>query len=931
MADADLLAEFVTEGRDMLDSVEPQLIELQQTFEVTGTVDDEVINSVFRLFHSMKGSAGFLQLKNISSLTHEAETLLDLFRKRKLTMTAEHTDLLCRTLDFLRRLMDRVEEQLSDAGVESETEGLVAELNRAIHGEESGGGVGIEEPKEISSPAATLPPPPPPPSAPRPEMPSEPPPAEEEYKLEITPEMIQRFVQESDELLEDAEQMLLQVQGSPTGAAEEIAAAFRALHSFKGNCGFLGLADLEKISHAMENLLAPMRSGEMEITAANIELLLKMIDVLREGVADLAHQGQGKVDGCDVMIELLKEALPPHLQAAKPAEAVSAPPPPPVSAPPSPSPAQQVEPSAAPKVEAPSAPTPATPPPSPAPAAPKKEAAPQPKAAPAKKPAGTGPHILCVDDEAQNLFMLQTSLSQKNYQVTTIQDPTKVMDFLREAQASAKPVELLVTDISMPGLSGEELIKKVRPLYPELAVMVLTGFGDREMLVRLIEYGVDEYLDKPFAIADLFKKVESGLAKARAKRAARAEEMVPAVKKKAIVTRQDIRVDLQKLDDLINLVGELVIAEAMVTRNPDLQGLELENFERASHHLHRITSDLQDVSMAVRMVPLSATFRKMIRLVHDLSRKAGKQVALELVGEETEVDKTVIEQIGDPLVHIVRNSIDHGLEPPAERIKLGKPETGKITIEARHEGGEVWILITDDGRGLNREKILKRGIERGLIKGDGSDLRDDDIYKLIFEPGFSTADKITDISGRGVGMDVVKKNIEKLKGRVEVKTKAGQGTTVILHIPLTLAIIDGMLVRVGRAIYTLPTLSIRETFKPAPESITVTMDGQEVVRVREELIPVVRLHELYRQPSDAVELKDGILIIVGSQDQAVCLFVDDILGQQEIVIKGLSNFLGTARGISGCTILGNGDISLILDVAGLVEMAQQRGAAALKS
>lgn len=388
------------------------------------------------------------------------------------------------------------------------------------------------------------------------------------------------------------------------------------------------------------------------------------------------------------------------------------------------------------------------------------------------------------------------------------------------------------------------------------------------------------------------------------------------------LTRQDIRVDLNKLDHLINLVGELVIAEAMVVRHPALLNLQDETLEKAVHHLRRVSSDLQDIAISVRMIPLSATFKKMTRLVHDLSQKAAKSVQLELVGEETEVDKTVIELINDPLVHIVRNSMDHGIESREDRSAAGKPETGTITIEARHEGGEVLIIISDDGRGLNREKILNKVIEKGVVSGDGSALTDEQVFKFVFEAGISTAAKVTDISGRGVGMDVVKRNIEKLKGRVEVQSVPGQGTIVILHVPLTLAIIDGMLVRVGDSQYTIPLLSIRESIRAEPAQITCTPDGQEIVRVRNELLPVLRLHKLFARNPDYADLTRGILIVVESNNRLVSLFVDEILGQYQTVIKGLSEYLGKARGVSGCTILGNGEVSLILDIGGLIQIAE---------
>jgi len=295
---------------------------------------------------------------------------------------------------------------------------------------------------------------------------------------------------------------------------------------------------------------------------------------------------------------------------------------------------------------------------------------------------------------------------------------------------------------------------------------------------------------------------------------------------------------------------------------------------------------------------------------------------LELIGEDTEVDKTIIEHIDDPLMHIIRNCVDHGIESPEERKAVGKPETGKLTIEAKHEGGEVLIRISDDGRGLNREKILAKGIRRGMIRDDGKPLSDQEVFRLIFEPGFSTAEKVTEVSGRGVGLDVVKKNIEKMKGKANIRSIPGKGTTIILSIPLTLAIIDGMIVRVGSSSYTIPLLSIRESFRPNPDQITITMEEQEIVRIREDMIPVIRLHELYNITPEQTELCKGILINVSSGIKSVCLFADEIIGHHQTVIKGMPGYVASARGISGCTILGDGEVSLILDVGKLIDIAE---------
>jgi two-component system chemotaxis sensor kinase CheA len=387
--------------------------------------------------------------------------------------------------------------------------------------------------------------------------------------------------------------------------------------------------------------------------------------------------------------------------------------------------------------------------------------------------------------------------------------------------------------------------------------------------------------------------------------------------------KQSIRVDVDKLDRLLDLVGELVIAETMVAQNPDLQqsGLALDRFERSVRQLEKITRDLQDVSTSIRMTTLSGLFRRMPRLVRDLAVRTGKQVDLVMAGEETEVDLTLIEKITDPLVHIIRNSLDHGLETPAERTAAGKDALGTVRLSARVVGSEVWILVEDDGRGLNRERILAKARERGLIADDGAALLDEQVWALIFEPGFSTAAQVTDVSGRGVGMDVVRRNIESISGRVDIRSQFGKGSTVILRIPLTLAITDGMILRVGSNRYVMPIIHIRESLQPVSEQITRTMDGNEILRIRGELLPVLRLHELFGIPSQHKELEQGIVLVLENEGRALCLYVDEIMGQQQIVVKGLSRYLGAIAGVSGCTILGDGEISLILDIHGIFDQA----------
>ena len=378
-----------------------------------------------------------------------------------------------------------------------------------------------------------------------------------------------------------------------------------------------------------------------------------------------------------------------------------------------------------------------------------------------------------------------------------------------------------------------------------------------------------------------------------------------------------IRVDLDKLDALMDLVGELILAETMVTHNPELEGHHFPDFQRASLQLNRITRSIQDVAMSVRMVPISGTFRKMLRLVRDLAQKQGKQVELALEGEGTEIDKTVVVAIADPLVHIIRNAVDHGIESPDVRRAAGKPATGHIRMEATHEGGEIRITIEDDGKGLDRDAILAKARAKGLLDPARTDVEEAEIFRFIFAPGFSTAAQVSDVSGRGVGMDVVRRNIDKLGGRVDVASTLGAGTTIRIRLPLTLAIVEGMLVRVGGSVYTIPLLSIRESVTIEGAQVTRPGGRQEMVNIRGQLLPVLRLHDLHGIPAAETELGKGILVVVEENESSFAIFVDGLIGQRQTVIKGLPAYLGSLPGISGCSILGNGDISLILDVKAL--------------
>lgn len=379
--------------------------------------------------------------------------------------------------------------------------------------------------------------------------------------------------------------------------------------------------------------------------------------------------------------------------------------------------------------------------------------------------------------------------------------------------------------------------------------------------------------------------------------------------------------DVTKLDKLMDLVGEMVIAEAMVIQNPDLDGLELDNFQKAAQRLDKITKEIQDMVMSIRMVSLTATFQKMNRIVRDMCKKLEKEATLVIIGEETEVDKNIIEHISDPLMHLVRNALDHGIESAQERQAAGKDKCGTITLEAKSAGSDVLIVVRDDGRGLSRDKILMKAQEKGLIHKPESEMNDREVFNLILHPGFSTKDSVTEYSGRGVGMDVVAKNIEAIGGSVLVDSTPNAGTTITLKIPLTLAIVEGMNIKVGKSLFTLPTIAIRESFRPSPGGAFTDPEGNEMIMVRGECYPILRLHKYYRIPTDITEFTDGIIIMVEHDDKKLCIFADELLGQQQIVVKTLPKYIRNFKkinGLAGCTLLGDGNISLILDIGGLI-------------
>jgi two-component system chemotaxis sensor kinase CheA len=459
-------------------------------------------------------------------------------------------------------------------------------------------------------------------------------------------------------------------------------------------------------------------------------------------------------------------------------------------------------------------------------------------------------------------------------------------------------------------LSGRDALRQIvteieRRLAGEAAgEPILVSSGALLRRIRAVQDGPEE--DAPLALASIATPA-----------APSGPEPVAPAAPSSRNTAGVVKVDTMKLDNLIDLVGELVIAQSLVVQDSDLRSGMGQNLTRNLVHLGRITSDLQHTAMSLRMVPIRATFQKMTRVVRDLAAKAGKLVELRLSGEDTELDRNLIEEINDPLVHMIRNSVDHGIEQPRKREALGKPAQGVIHLRAGHQGGNIIIEITDDGSGLNKERILAKGIEAGLVSREAQP-SEQEIFSLIFAPGFSTAEKVTEISGRGVGMDVVRRNISKLRGKIEIKSTLGTGSTFSIHVPLTLAIIDGLIFSIGHERFIVPTLCVCESFRPEAGMISTVLNRGEIVSVRGQFSPLVRLYERFGLRPESTDPAEGIVIVVETDHQRCGLLVDRLLGKQEVVIKGLGDAFKRSRALAGAAILSDGHVGLILDVNGLL-------------
>ena len=759
------------------------------------------------------------------------------------------------------------------------------------------------------------------------------------------------FFEESFEALDSMEAALLKLDvGSPD--SELINTIFRVAHSIKGGSATFGFAEIASFTHSLETLLDELRGGRMQATVAISDLLLKSVDVMREMLRAVQHkQPMNSQKVADLQFDLemviLQKAPPAADLAAVQAVLTRS-----VQAAPAPSAANADPAQAAPAQGVASA----------APAQGAQGAATQnaPGAGQAK-PAGAVPNSGATGQQTPGRWHILFRPFAEFF--TRGNDPLRMLRELGElgsleitADVSALPsftdldaqVCYLSWTIDLDGSVAESAIREVFDWAEgdcDLEIRRVGGEPESAAAAPTVEEILElsapaPAVEAPVATASA-AAIPSGSPEVAAPLPANVTPITSAAPAKpdapakpepgtgvAAPDSGSIRVSVEKIDELMNTVGELVITQAMLSQlGSQMEGPTADELRAGLAQLERNMRELQESVMRVRMLPISFVFSRFPRMVRDLAQRLGKQIELKMTGEQTELDKTVMEKIGDPLVHLVRNSVDHGIEKsPEARVAVGKSPVGTVHLDACHRGGNIAVEVSDDGGGLDKERILEKARSRGLV-GPNDTLTDEQIYELIFMPGFSTAEKTTDVSGRGVGMDVVRRNVKELGGKIEIRSERGKGSRFIITLPLTLAIVDGQSVAVGTETYIVPLISIIESLQLKPSSVSRLSGRGEVFSFRGDYLPIVRLHELFGVEPKAQELHDGLVVVAEGDGRRVGLFVDDLLGQQQVVIKSLEANYGSVEGVSGATILGDGSVALILDLAGLIRAASMRVAA----
>lgn len=691
--------------------------------------------------------------------------------------------------------------------------------------------------------------------------------------------LVEAFIYETSGLLDELDEILLESEKAKNISEDNINMIFRITHTIKGSAAMLEFAEMSTLAHAVEDVFYIIREDPSKLDLvfdAIFDLVFQTSDFLRKEIAALQTSSYTPADPSALVEQLHVQAAIMKGEAEASAQTQSA---------------------------APAA----------APAAPEAAAPVQQEQSAA--PAGTGTLRVRVhfDDGCQmenmRAFMLISQLKGCCASVESIPANPET-----DSNLSAEIIKNGLLLICHPADSEDEVLKTIEESLNIKSYEVEAEESETQEAPSA-PAAAEAGSAKPAAPASAPKPVSSG--------AEAVQKGTPVSSPKVGVKQSLISVNQSKLDRLMDLVGEIVTAESMVARDPDLNGLRLDHFTKSIRELRKLTDELQDVVMSIRMVPLHGTFQKMSRIVRDMAKKLDKQAELVTFGGDTEVDKTINDAIADPFMHMIRNSMDHAIEHPDERVKKGKPAVGKVTLSARNVGGEIHIDVADDGCGLDPKKILAKARENGLLTKPESEYTDKEIFQMIMLPGFSTNKEVTEYSGRGVGMDVVRKNIEKVGGSITIHSEFGKGTTFTIKIPLTLAIVDGMNLAVGNTVFTLPITSIKQSFKPTgPEQIIHNANGTEMIMVRGECLPILRLHKMYQIDAKHSDIMDGILIQVENSSSSACIFADELLGEYQVVVKPFPTFFNKydlkSQGLSGCSILGDGTVSLILDANALI-------------
>ncbi|WP_300367599.1 chemotaxis protein CheA [Brachyspira sp.] len=690
-------------------------------------------------------------------------------------------------------------------------------------------------------------------------------------------EFISIFLSEANEIVEGLENDLVLLEDNKSDE-DLLNKIFRSAHTLKSSAGTVGFATMSDLNHVAENLLEKVRSGKLDVTPQMITVLLEFLDTVKLMLQNIVD-GKSETEGVNNI-----DSLKAKIKAIADGNDVS------------------------------------------------KAVAPEPKSEEPKtteEVKGEKTENRSDSSGGNNSFHIDMG-----FKATIFDNGIDPLMFLNDLRAIGSISNLKIECNSLPTILNLEdpyicytqfsLDFTTNALEEQVQNIFLFVIDDNDInIIGIKDDDADNKDTQDKTAAKPAEEVKEETTKPEEKQ--KAETTAPAAKPKAAAKVQapsTVRVDTRKLDSLMNLIGELVIAQSRIMQLT--QSLDIDNgLKEAVSSMDRTSRQIQEEVMNIRMMPVGPIFTQFHRYVRDLNLELNKEVKLVLKGETTEIDKNMLEQLSDPLKHIIRNSMDHGIEKTKEeRIARGKPEFGTITMSAAHQEGHVVIEVSDDGNGLNKERIFNKAVEKGLLSKDGK-YSDIEIYRTIFSPGLSTAEKITDISGRGVGMDVVRANVEKMKGKIEIKSTEGQGSTFIIKLPLTLAIIEGITFALGKQIYIMPLISIIEQIKVKNEQVKPFEGKGEMIKIRDEYLPLIRLHKVFEIDTQVDNIDDGIVVVVEAGYRKCAIFVDELLDQQQVVIKSLDSAFSKHAGIAGGTILGDGRIALIIDIQGLVNMSLQ--------